>query len=86
VWERATRKPEPEGLDDLTGEDRNKVYRMLRLEVTPSDEGYKVGGAFCTLEPMRSLKSGNNKITTLPETAEGLPYLRGELHTRNSVA
>ncbi len=38
----------PEGLEGLTGEERNKLYRMLRLEVTPSSEGYEVKGMFCT--------------------------------------
>ena len=36
----------PEGLDGLTGEERNRLYRMLRLEVTPTSEGYEVRGAF----------------------------------------
>ncbi len=36
----------PEGLDNLSGQERNKVYRMLRLEVTPTEEGYRVTGAF----------------------------------------
>jgi hypothetical protein len=41
-------------LDRLTGEERNKVYRMLRLEVIPRQEdGYDVTGAFCSLEPIR---------------------------------
>ena len=35
----------PEALEDLTGEERNKIYRMLRLEVTPTPEGYGVTGA-----------------------------------------
>jgi site-specific DNA recombinase len=44
----------PESLDGLTGEERNKVYRMLRLEVTPKTEGgFGVTGAFCSLEPIR---------------------------------
>jgi hypothetical protein len=44
----------PKGLDELTGEERNKVYRMLRLEVTPRPGGaYGVTGAFCSLEPIR---------------------------------
>ena len=34
----------PEQLDGLTGSERNKVYRMLRLEVTPTPEGYRVTG------------------------------------------
>jgi len=45
----------PEDLDQLTGDERNKVYRMLRLEVTPMEKGYKVTGVFCGL-----LWSGND--------------------------
>jgi site-specific DNA recombinase len=40
----------PAALDELSGAERNRVYRMLRLEVTPSGEGYEVTGAFCTSE------------------------------------
>jgi site-specific DNA recombinase len=40
----------PEGLDEITGEERNTIYRMLRLETTPTPEGYEVKGAFCTSE------------------------------------
>ncbi len=36
-------------LDDLDGEEKNRLYRMLHLEVTPSEEGYEVSGAICTL-------------------------------------
>jgi hypothetical protein len=32
-------------LGSLKGEERNKVYRMLRLEVAPTLEGYRVTGA-----------------------------------------
>lgn len=35
----------PDCLDRLTAEERNKVYRMLRLEVTPTAEGFSVTGA-----------------------------------------
>ena len=35
----------PEALEALTGEERNKIYRMLRLEVAPVDDGYCVTGA-----------------------------------------
>jgi site-specific DNA recombinase len=35
----------PDALDSLAGEERNKVYRMLRLEVTPTPEGYSITGA-----------------------------------------
>lgn len=43
----------PEDLEHLTGDERNTLYRMLQLEVTPAPEGfYKVVGAFCTAEPL----------------------------------
>jgi hypothetical protein len=32
---------EPEALDSLAGEERNKVYRMLRLAFRPSTHGYE---------------------------------------------
>jgi hypothetical protein len=35
----------PDALDSLAGEERNKVYRMLRLEVSPTAEGYSITGA-----------------------------------------
>jgi len=38
----------PYALEGLTPEERNKIYRMLRLEVTPLEEGYEVSGAFCS--------------------------------------
>ncbi len=38
----------PGVLDDLDGEEKKKLHQMLRLEVTPSEEGYEVSGAFCT--------------------------------------
>ena len=38
----------PEALDSLTGEEKCRVYRMLRLEVTPTTDGYDVLGAICT--------------------------------------
>ena len=34
-----------EGLDSLSGEERLRVYRMLRIEVTPIPEGFQVSGA-----------------------------------------
>jgi hypothetical protein len=39
----------PEALDDLTGEEKNRIYRMMRLEVTPTSGGYAVSDALCTL-------------------------------------
>jgi len=41
----------PASLENLSGLERNKVYRMLRLRVTPTSEGYEATGAFCTIEP-----------------------------------
>jgi site-specific DNA recombinase len=38
----------PEDLDDLTGDQRNEIYRMLRLEITPSGEDYAMRGVFRT--------------------------------------
>ena len=40
----------PVELDGLTGEERNRVYRMLRLEVRPCPKGYEVKGAFSSSE------------------------------------
>jgi site-specific DNA recombinase len=41
----------PEALNDCASEEKNRLYRILRLEVTPCGEGYKVSGAFCISEP-----------------------------------
>jgi hypothetical protein len=59
----------PEALDDLTGQERNGLYRMLRLEVTPSPEGYEVRGAFCPLElpPSKTLRGTIYSSTSLRE-------------------
>jgi hypothetical protein len=38
----------PEALDSLTGKEKNRVYRMLRLEATLTAEGYDLSGALCT--------------------------------------
>src|SRR5829696_5028807 len=38
----------PDALGDLTPQERNKIYRMLRLEVAPFEEGYEVSGALCS--------------------------------------
>jgi hypothetical protein len=43
----------PKTLEGLSGAERNKLYRMLRLEVAPLPEGgYRAEGAFCTSEPL----------------------------------
>ncbi len=38
----------PEVLDNLTGEEINTVYRKLRLQVIPTEEGYDATGDLCT--------------------------------------
>jgi site-specific DNA recombinase len=38
----------PDALEGLTPEERNKIYQLLRLEVTPLEGGYEVSGAFCS--------------------------------------
>jgi site-specific DNA recombinase len=40
----------PEALDNLAPEEKNKLYRMLRLEATRVLEGWSVSGVFCTDE------------------------------------
>ena len=50
----------PDALGSLTGEERNKVYRMLRLEVTPTPEGYSVTGAL-----RARLQHGTDAIVTV---------------------
>jgi hypothetical protein len=41
----------PEALDELSGEERSRVYQILQLEVTPDPEGYEVSGVFCSSRP-----------------------------------
>jgi len=55
----------PEGLESLTGEERNRLYRMLRLEVRPFSEGYEVKGVFCTasLPPSKTPKATTYSFT-----------------------
>jgi hypothetical protein len=56
----------PEALDSLTGEERNKVYRMLRLEVSPTPEGgYSIEGAFCSSQLTRLHESQSPKLSEL---------------------
>jgi site-specific DNA recombinase len=51
----------PGALDELGGEERNKVYRMLRLEVTPTAEGYSVTGAL-----QARLQNGTDALEEIP--------------------
>ncbi len=38
----------PEDLDDLTGDQRNEIYRRLRLEITPTGGDYAMRGVLRT--------------------------------------
>ena len=40
----------PEDLAGLTGDERNALYRMLRLEVTPGEEELKITGVLLAPE------------------------------------
>ena len=69
----------PEGLESLTGEERNRLYRMLRLEVTPSSEGYEVKGVFCTANlPPRSPRGPRDarRYRPVPRRSGPLVHLR----------
>jgi hypothetical protein len=37
---------QPEDLDALAWDQRNEIYRMLRLEITPADGDYAMRGVF----------------------------------------
>jgi hypothetical protein len=41
----------PDGLDALSGEERRRLYGMLRLEVAPAPEDLEVTGALSISEP-----------------------------------
>jgi len=55
----------PASLDTLSGQERNKVYRMLRLIVMPAPEGYEVSGALCTTGPCSPSWFQNTKVPEL---------------------
>jgi hypothetical protein len=56
----------PEGLKELSGEECNRVYKMLRLEVRPCPEGYEVQGAFSTSELPRKWPPGPSRVRRSP--------------------
>src|SRR5918995_6624862 len=55
----------PEALDGLSGQERSRVYEMLRLEVTPDPEGYEVSGALCSNGPTGRRRFDSTKPTEL---------------------
>ena len=57
----------PEALDELTGQERNEVYRMLSLEVTPTTEGFAVTGA------IRNILHSETDTTAAAPTPGALP-------------
>jgi isopenicillin N synthase-like dioxygenase len=68
---RSMAKTLPDALQDLTLQERNKIYRMLRLEATPSEDGYEVSGAFCSsglISPLaRRKQSGVGEVLRATE-------------------
>jgi site-specific DNA recombinase len=44
----------PGDLDRLTPNGRNELYHKLRLEISPTEDGYEITGPFCTFEPLPS--------------------------------
>jgi site-specific DNA recombinase len=47
-----------EALDELSGEERNRLYRILRLEIIPTPEGYETTGVLRTFEPTPADRKG----------------------------
>jgi len=67
----------PEALHDLTGEEKSRIYRMLRLEVTPTNQGYEVSGALCThATPFRIRSRPNSNSTSRSVFREGAAVVR----------
>ena len=48
-------------LDTLSGEGRNRLYRTLRMEITPTPKGFDVTGVFCTLGPTPAGRRGSRE-------------------------
>jgi hypothetical protein len=55
----------PGALDGLSGEERMRVYEMLRLEVKPDPEGYEVSGVLCNSRPTGRRRSDTTNATEL---------------------
>jgi hypothetical protein len=64
----------PEDLDRLTSEQRNELYRRLRLEITPREEGYEVLGPFCTSEPLSFSRSPITAPTPPPPRSSSAAF------------
>jgi len=55
----------PEALEALSGEERRRLYGMLRLEVAPTPEGLEVSGALSTSGPRSTPESRSTKRSEL---------------------
>jgi hypothetical protein len=63
----------------LTGEEKHRIYRMLRLEVTPTIEGYNVSGARCTsvtLSAAGERPRAVSPVTVVGRIADGIEDCR----------
>ena len=56
----------PDALHELTGVERNHVYRLLRLQATPTAEGYEVSGALTGI-----LHKGIDTLASVPKCKTG---------------
>ena len=87
-------KTAPREMDSLSPEDKNHVYRLLRLEVAPVGESFRVSGAFCSSEgscfvkgsplplpPFRETSSGRSQYFASP-TAGALPRRSSSFRVR----
>ena len=68
----------PEALDGLGGEERRTLYRMLRLQVVPSPEGYEAAGVLCPTGPTPPVGSKAQKHRELGFRAQ-LTYEAAEI-------
>ena len=59
-----------QGLEDLSPEEKSEVYRLLKLEVTPTPEGMAVSGALLYSESLPFEKV--SRLLLLSETSSGL--------------
>jgi Recombinase zinc beta ribbon domain len=66
----------PETLDRLDGEERNRVYRMLRLEITPQEDGTLDVRGILGGPPIGGPPSRHEDV----DTASGLDFVPAERH------
>jgi hypothetical protein len=59
------------GLDDLSPDEKAEVYRLLKLEVTPTPEGMVVSGVLLCSESLPFEKA--SRLPPFSETSSGLP-------------